>query len=271
MKNIIFIEGVSGVGKSTTVKVLSEVLRNLGYSVKHHMEGDAASPLDLCWTAYLTPLEYKKLLNSYPEFANELSQNILFQGDYILLRYQVGRSKLYSQELHDELHKLEFCYNPTNVAPLSKFTEVFLDLWKRFVDSEDGKWDYAIFDASLVSHMTSDMVRNYNASVTEMVAHLEALLQVISSLNPIIFYLSSNNVRDRLIKARQSRRQTPLTDEQIKFWEKRKEIDLPVLSKLSIQSQMMDISNDNWDAVISEIVSQVTDIDNTKKDDCIAE
>ncbi len=261
MKNIIFIEGVSGVGKSSTVKALSEALRDLGYSVKHHIEGDPDSPLDLCWAAYLTPLEYKELVISYPEFANEFSQNIIFQGDYILLRYQVGRTKLYSQELHDELHKLEFCYNPTNVAPLSKFTEVFLNLWKRFVDSEEDKWDYAIFDASLVSHMTSDMARNYNASETEMVAHLEALLQVISSLNPIIFYLASNNVRERLIKARQSRGQTPLTDEQIKFWERRKLLDLPILSKLSVQSQMMDISKDNWDAVISEIVSQVTNID----------
>lgn len=181
-----------------------------------------------------------------------------FQGEYILLRYQVGRTELYSHELHDELHKHEFCYNPTNIAPLAKFTEVFFNLWQKFEKSVDNKWDYEIFDASLVSHMTNDLVRNYNASETEMVKHLEVLLQTIYPLNPIVFYLSSKNVRERLIKARQSRSQTALTNEQISFWEKRKQIDLPILSRLSVESHIMDISYGNWNSAISEIVSRVT-------------
>lgn len=78
MKNIIFIEGVSGVGKSTTVHTLSEKLRNLGYSVRCHIEGDADSPLDLCWAVYLTLPEYESLLISYPIFTDEFSKNIIF-------------------------------------------------------------------------------------------------------------------------------------------------------------------------------------------------
>lgn len=258
MKNIIFIEGISGVGKSTTVSALGEKLRNLGYSVKCHFEGDPDSPLDLCWAAYLTKSEYENLLITYPIFADELADNIIFQGEYIMLRYQIGRTKLYSSELHDELHKHEFCYNPTNIAPLSKFTEVFLNLWQRFAKSDENKLDFEIFDASLVSHMTSDMVRNYSASKVDMVKHLEALLETINHLNPIVFYLSSYNERERLIKARQSRDQTTLTNEQISFWEKRKQIDLPILTRLSVEAHIMDISNDNWDSIISEIVSRVT-------------
>lgn len=260
MKNIVFIEGVSGVGKSTTVYELSKKLHNLGYSVKHHVEGDPYSPLDLCWAAYLTIPEYERIITSYPIFADELSKNIIFKGDYILLRYQVGRTGLYSQELNDELHKREFCYNSTNVAPLKKFTNVFLDLWQRFAKSDENKWDYMIFDASLVSHMTNDLIRNYNASENEMVKHLEILLQTISHLNPIVFYLSSENIGERLIKARHSRGQTPPNNEQIRFWERRKQIDLPILSRLSVESHIMDISNGNWSSVISEIVSRITNI-----------
>lgn len=258
MKNIVFIEGVSGVGKSTTACTLSEKLRNLGYSVKCHIEGDPDSPLDLCWTAYLTMPEYENLLILYPTFVDELSKNIIFQGDYILLRYKARQTQLYSQELHDELRKHEFCYNPDNIVPLSKFTEVFLNLWQRFAKSDENKCDYAIFDASLVSHMTNDLVRNYNSSEIEIVQHLEILLQAIYPLNPIIFYLSSENVCERLIEARQSRGQTPPTNEQINFWEKRKQIDLPVLSKLSVETHIMDISNDNWNVAVSEILSRFT-------------
>lgn len=50
MKNIIFIEGVSGVGKSTTVSALGEKLLNLGYSASCHFEGDPDSPLKVIGT-----------------------------------------------------------------------------------------------------------------------------------------------------------------------------------------------------------------------------
>lgn len=257
MKNIIFIEGVSGVGKSTTVNLLGETLRSLGFSVKCHNEGDPDGPLDLCWVAYLTIPEYEELLNTYPLFVDEFSKNIIFQNEYILLRYQVGQAHLYSYEIYVKLHNKEFCYNPNTIAPLSKFTEVFLNLWHRYAESKENECDYAIFDASLVSHMTSDMIRNYNANIDEMVEHITTLLQAIYSLNPIVFYLSSHDVRERLIKARKNRGQTPLDDKQIEFWGKRKQIDMAVIPKLSVESHIIDIANDNWNSVISEIISMI--------------
>ena len=197
---------------------------------------------DCCWSFHIEYLGYILIfIFSYREISN---------GKY--------KINLYSSELHDELHNREFCYNSTNIAPLSKFTEVFSNLWQRFAESDEVKCDYTIFDASLVSHMTSDMLRNYNASEDEMAKHLEVLLQTVQSLNPIVFYLSSKNVCERLIKARQSRGQTSPTDEHIRFLEKREQIDLPVLARLAVESHIMDITNGNWDSVIDEIVSRVT-------------
>lgn len=142
MNNIIFIEGVSGVGKTSTVCLLSERLRNLGFSVKCHIEGDPYSPLDLCWTSYLTKCEFEDILFSYPMYADELSKNIIYQGEYFLVRYRIGETELYSPELNNELHKKEFCYNPSNNLPQSKFTEVFAALWQRFVNGNTSKFDY---------------------------------------------------------------------------------------------------------------------------------
>ena len=249
MKNIIFIEGVSGVGKSTTVKLLSDNLRNNGYSTKYHLEGDPDSPLDLCWAAYMTIPDYEELALKYPCFADNFAENIIYKSDYILLRYQVQRDNLYPKEIRDELHKHEFCYNSTNKVPLSKFTEVFTDLWKRY----EPECDYEIFDASLVSHMTNDIMRNYNASDDELISHLQTLINLIKRFNPVIFYLSSDNVRERLINARISRGQTPLDEDRINFWEKRKEKDLAILPNLSIESRIIDISNDSWERGISRI------------------
>ena len=254
MKKIVFIEGVSGVGKSTTVQILSEKLRNNGYSVKYHLEGDPDSPLDLCWAAYLTIPEYEELILKYPSYADEFTANTIYKSNYILLRYQVRQDILYSQEIRDELHKREFCYNPANKVPLTRFTEVFSDLWKYYADNIENDCDYEIFDASLVSHMTSDMVRNYNASDAELIYHLETLIKSINHLRPVIFYLSSDNVLERLINARISRGQIPLSEDKIQFWETRKEKDLSVLPNLSIESHIIDISNESWDCGILKML-----------------
>lgn len=115
-----------------------------------------------------------------------------------------------------------------------------------------------IFDASLVSHMTNDLIRNYNATEDEMILHMETLIKIIRPLNPVVFYLSSDNVRKRVIEARQSRGQASLSEEKIKFWEKRKQLDFSILPKLSVRTHIMNISDGKWNCVISDIISNIT-------------
>ena len=131
MKKLVFIEGVSGVGKSTTVNLLSKMLIEKNYSVDYHIEGDPLSPIDLCWTAYLTTEEYEDILQRYRSCTNDIIDNTIWNGEYVLLRYQIERTPLYPHELFKELHNKEFCHNPENsTVPLHKYTEVFLGLWE---------------------------------------------------------------------------------------------------------------------------------------------
>lgn len=123
-----------------------------------------------------------------------------------------------------------------------------------------------IFDASFISHMTNDMVRNYNALEDEILNHLEGLLLIVRKLNPIVFYLSSKDVGHRLVMARQSRRQSPPSDEQIAFWKERKQKDINALSKLSVESYIKNISDNNWDSVIDEIVLDIKNKRNLHQD-----
>ncbi|WP_312370076.1 hypothetical protein [Lachnoclostridium sp.] len=53
---------------------------------------------------------------------------------------------------------------------------------------------------------------------------MDALIQIIRPMDPIIFHLSSDNVCERLIKARSNRGQTSPDNGQIEFWEKRKKL-----------------------------------------------
>ncbi|MEA4833357.1 hypothetical protein SDC9_101762 [bioreactor metagenome] len=254
---LIFIEGVSGVGKSTTVSNLGKSLSDFGYSVKCHYEGDYDSALDLCWVSYITPYEYEKLLDSFPEEVDKIVKNTLHKGDYVLVRYQTGRTSLFCTQLHQLLHDKEFCYNPQNKLPILKFTEVYSMMWRCFGDS-NSSYDYEIFDASLVSHMTNDLMRNNNASSCEIANHLNTLLAFVSDYSPIVFYLYSDNIRNRLINARICRKQPPLNEEKIVFWQKRNKVDSVVLPMLSAPVVMCDVSNNNWTNIENQIFRRLT-------------
>ena len=245
MKHIIFVEGVSGVGKSMTVRCLADRLREAGFRVEAHYEGDADSPLDLCWVAYLSPEEYDAVLTQYPKERELLTANTVHAGAYCLVRYRIDRIPLYPEELDRYMHSKEFCFRPGNMLPLSVFTEVFCDLWRRY-RSGPALLDYEIFDASLVSHMTNDLIRGYQATSEELFGHLSALLELIQDKKPIIFYLYTDNVAKRVTEARCSRKQPPLTAEKLRFWEDRMRMDMLVVPKLQANVQYVDVSQGDW-------------------------
>ena len=60
MTELVFIEGISGVGKSTMVSRIAKDLKQQGYEIKAYLESDFANPIDFYSTAWLTDAEYGK-------------------------------------------------------------------------------------------------------------------------------------------------------------------------------------------------------------------
>ena len=95
MSNLIFIKGISGVGKSSISAMLCERLRSFGYSANCFLEGDSESPLDLFYVSYLTGDEYRELLRSYPAWVDELQKKSIVEPDHAIVRYQDTKRKYY--------------------------------------------------------------------------------------------------------------------------------------------------------------------------------
>jgi Cdc6-like AAA superfamily ATPase len=191
---LIFIEGVSGVGKTTTAALLRDKLEDMGYTVTCHLEGDCENPLDP------------------------------FKGTY-----------------------------PPTMS-LTEFTEIYLQYWRRF--AEKGNGNLLILDGTLLHHQINDLIRNYNASKETIVEHLTVLLQVIQQLNPIVFYLLSLDVGQRLAHAQESRRKSVPTKEQIVFWENRKHVDLYALDRLPVKSHLLNV-DDGWNTILETITEHI--------------
>lgn len=101
------------------------------------------------------------------------------------------------------------------------------------------------------------MTRNYNASFDRIICHINTLIEAVNQLCPRVIYLSSENVAERLRKARINRKEPPPSTEQIQFWENRKQMDLAVIRHLSIPCDIFDISRENWDSAMDDIVKTI--------------
>jgi len=196
MNNIVFIEGVSGVGKTTATTQLHEELQSMDYKASCYLEGANNNPLDP------------------------------FNGT---------------------------C--PPNI-PIIEFFETYLQCWQNFMKTEFAN-DFMIVDGTLLHHQINDLIREYSASDEVIANYLANLLHIILPLNPIIFYLSSSNVNQRLILARKSRNQSAPTRERIRFWENRKRVDLYILETLPIKSHLLDVSN-GWGSILRTMVEHIT-------------
>lgn len=255
---IIFVEGVSGVGKSALSKKLCDKLCEMGYAAKAYIEFDFDNPIDFYCTAYFKQDEYEKLLIEYSAFSKDIRKYTIFADDVKLIRYYERETPLFTEPLLGELCRNEFCWKPKNLVPINEYTRVYKAVWEQFAEKTNNNFDYLIFDGSLFHHPINDMMRNYQVSNDQAAYHVNTLIEAIRNLNPLVCYLMSENVSEQLKKARVSRNQLAATTEQIKFWEERKNMDFAVMQQITIPCDVYDISGEDWDSVIDTLIGKIT-------------
>jgi len=258
---IIFIEGVSGVGKTTLAQKLSDSLRGMGFSVECYLEFDFTNPIDFYCTAYFKHDEYENLLVTFPDYFDAIGIHTIIVEDIRLIRYYNGEIALFPEPLLNVFRKREFCYKPNNPVPLPEYTRVYKLVWEMLTQKKNNQTDFLIFDGSLIHHPVNDLMRNYNATCEQVISHVNTLAKSVNSLKPRVVYLWADNIAERLHKAHICRKQTLPTPDKIQFWEERKQIDLAVLQQLLIPYDFYDISQEDWDSKIDEMLTRILETD----------
>ena len=261
---LLLIEGISGVGKSTMTPKICKKLCEMGFSVNCYVEGDISNPIDFYCTAYFKQDDYAKLLVKYPIYSEDIENNTVIAGNIRLIRYRNNNVALFPEPLLSLLRKHEFFYKTDNPVPLSEYSRVYKTVWAQLAKNANIRYDFMLFDGSLLHHPINDLIQNYNASYDEIVCHINSLLESVDLCNPQIIYFSSENVAERLHKAHISRNQAPPSFDVINFWEERKQMDLAVMQKLSIPYEIYDISQENWDKHLYTIINNISFEDSVK-------
>lgn len=257
MTELIFVEGISGVGKTTAVHMLTQRLKRRGYRAKAYAEGDDANPIDFYCTACLGIEEYATLFTRCASQRQQMERNTIDAGIVKLVRYRDDQSALFEEPLLSELASREFCYKPTRLVPPDVYSSACEEVWRQFSCGLDEAYDGIVFDGSLLHHPLNDMMRNYQITACEAKRHIRGLLRALGERKRRIFYLETQDTGTRLRSARMSRHQKPLEAEQIAFWESRHQMDRAVLNDIGERCDVLDITDDTWNEAIEQMERRV--------------
>lgn len=253
MTELIFMEGVSGVGKSTMVRMLAEELTSRGCHVRAYVEFDYTNPIDFYCTAYLTGEEYQELCGKYADEVDVLRQNTIPAGDVRLVRYFDEDTPLFEKPLLDELRKKEFCYHPAHLVSMEEYTTAYRHVWGNFASGIDDTLDFLLFDGSLLHHPLNDMMRNYHITGEQAIPHVTTLLRSLGGRKRRIFYLETNDIAAQLTRAHIDRGQDIPSPEAIEFWNTRRRNDHIVMKHLNETCTVYNVSDGKWDSVREQI------------------
>lgn len=254
MTKLIFLEGVSGAGKSTLARSLEERLLALGFSAHAWVEFDHTNPIDFYCTAALTGEQYGDLLSRYPDESEAFIKNSIPAGEFTLVRYYHGDDRVFSEPLSEELYPFELCYHPQRPLPLEVYTEIYRAVWQSFAESLYKKYDYLIFDGSLIHHPVNDMIRNYGADKEYALSHVVTLLAALGDTPRAVFYVKTDDLAFQLALAHSDRGQPPPSEYELTFWKTRQDYDRYILAGLSEKIEYFSPS-DGWEKMHDRALS----------------
>ncbi len=269
---LIMIEGIPGSGKTTIANKVHTYLNHNGKMTNIYPEG-CLHPADLAWCAYIPLNNYKMLLEKYNKIENYIKKYTSIEDDYAVIAYTQIRTDDFS--FYNELSSFEV-YDGR--VPYNLFCKILLKRWKAFADSAFGESNITIFECAFLQNHIFELLGFYNADEQEIFNHLENLLFSVSKLNPTLIYLSQESITDtinRVSSERVASGPNPAWIDLISTWvenspygkkhklsgfngvinflEKRKEIELNIISRLPAKSIVIQNKNFDWDNVWKQI------------------
>lgn len=172
-KNNYFVEGLQGAGKTTFVKLLSDILRNH----KVFREGDY-SPVELAWCAYVTEEQYRDVLNKYPSLHREIQEKTVIEGDHRVICYTQILTEI--PDFHRNLEKFEI-YNGN--LDKKSFEYVIFDRFRKW----NGEGE--IFECSVFQNIIENQTLYLEMTDDEILEFYGRLKSVLADKSYMIFYL----------------------------------------------------------------------------------
>jgi len=190
---LILVEGIPGVGKTTTARNIKKHLDEKNIKSKLFLEGNLEHPADYESVAYLDEKEFNDLINKYNINEKIISEYVSHENtDYFIYYGMMRSNKIY---IENKGFYKQLMSNDVYALPNEKYTEVITKKWKSFVSTSE-KSDYIyIFECCFLQNPLTTMMAHHNMSSAFIKEHIRNISEIIKPLNPLIIFLDTKDVK----------------------------------------------------------------------------
>lgn len=216
INKLILVEGIPGVGKTTTARKLKEKIESQQQLVRLYQEGES-HPADMAWNAYLTKSEYNDFIQSCLNLWE--TSNKVIEKDELLARIeeQVRREDDRIILAYTRIDFPEECYWSLIKQVASKeifdgrvsfheFKQIHLRRWKAFAEKAFLDEYTYIFECAFLQNHIFELLGVYEKSNLEIYEYLCDLLETVKPLNPCIVYIEPTNIEKIINQAASERK-----------------------------------------------------------------
>ncbi|MEQ2527771.1 hypothetical protein WMO40_13765 [Bacillaceae bacterium CLA-AA-H227] len=196
---LLIVEGLPGFGKSTTAKLINEILTENNIEVELFLEGNLDHPADYDGVSCFNEFEFDQLLSNSGSFKKLFLERVIKKGSNYFLPYIKIKNE-FGNQLSDELFTT-ISKNDIYELPFDRNVELVADKWSEFANNALNDNKVYIFECCFIQNpLTIGMVK-YNEQKAKIINYVMKLAKIIENLDPILFYVNQDNLEFSFKKA----------------------------------------------------------------------
>lgn len=213
---LILVEGIPGVGKTTTARKIKAKLIEEGKDVILYEEG-MSHPADMAWNACLKEEEYNDFIKkcskmwevskksiSKEELISRTQRQTRIEDNNVILAYtRIDFPEDCYWNLIGDIASKEICDGRKS---LDEFRDIHLRRWSKFAEQALLNDNIYIFECAFLQNHIFELLGVYEKSDEEIYLYLKSLLETVESLSPSIVYIEPSSVEDIIIQAANERK-----------------------------------------------------------------
>jgi hypothetical protein len=188
VSRLLLVEGIPGAGKTTTARLLADLLRERGHPCVLFLEGDP-QPADLCWQWWLSHEEFDAMLRQWPDAADTLRAHSWLGRAGVSVAYtKLDRGRFGSGWA--EVERSTADREPFNgVVSPERFVEILATRWAEFGRDGAPRAGFVIFEAALLQDTIVELLLYAQWDAARVAAAVGRLLESVAGLSPVVLRL----------------------------------------------------------------------------------